>query len=119
MKITNSTKIDTDLIRTIAEAMGVDFKDVGEISIRDMKTTNGNNGECYSMTDGGGTFHLIKLAPWADMETLAHELRHVAQAQVLGPELCGALYEIEEELEGYEGNVFELDARAEAKDWAA
>lgn len=117
MNIKNTTSISNDLIKEIARSAGVDLSEDTTLEIEYRSASKGVN-------DGtnGGYFkylntHCIVIQPWAGTETLAHELRHLAQSQAFGWDELDAMYQIETELEGYEGNVFEVDAREFAKAW--
>ena len=122
MDIINNTKICDLLIKEIALSMGVDLKCEDKLYIEysaDLKggAKDDNLGTCQSTVLDGRNLHLIRLLPWSSTETLAHELRHVYQAQVYGADVLNVLYQDEMDSEGYEENVFEIDARETAKVW--
>lgn len=121
MDISNHTKISEDLIKAIAEVVGLDLREDGLLYIEYSTDLKGhameNLGSCQTVHVERPVY-LIKLVPWADTLTLVHEMRHAAQAQLIGVSEFNALYEMELESESYWYNVFEEDARDAEIQWS-
>ena len=123
MIILNTTKICDELIKDIALDMGVDMREAGVLEIEYIGEIKGsiqgdNQGEFFGHTFEGVTRYCIRLLPWASTETLAHELRHLAQCQQLeGFDNMVQVNKIETETMGYWDNILEVDAREAAKAW--
>lgn len=118
MIIRNTTKISEELIKAIALDVGLDLKGEGVLEIEYKVAikgicTDGNNGGFFKYAD----VYCIVLNPWVGCETLAHEMRHAAQCQAMGWDAMHEVYTIENEIEGYEGNVLEEDAREAGRRW--
>lgn len=118
MKINNTTKISLELIQAIAQDVGFNMKLEGTLEIEYRTAIKGGmkdelTGGFYKYLDT----YCIELNSDASTETLAHELRHAAQCQALGWEEMDAMYQVETEAHGYEGNIFEVDAREAGKRW--
>lgn len=110
MIVLNSTKYTESEILAVAAWVGMNVSENAVLSVEYGTSSKDNRGEFQGVNVEGRNVYLIKLKRNAAVTTLAHELRHAYQAQVLGIDVLTALYEIEEEIEGYEGNVFEVDA---------
>ena len=123
MKIINYTKISDELIKEVALSMGVDLKEESTLTIQysaavNMAVRGQDLGGYCSFNFMGDTHHVIELLPTSGTEILAHELRHLYQCQSFeGFDNMREAYRLEEELEGYDSNVFEVDAREAAKAW--
>lgn len=110
MIVLNSTKYTEQEILAGAARVGLDVSEDAVLSVDYGTSTEDNRGEFQGVNVEGRNVYLIKLKRDAAVTILDHELRHAYQAQALGIDVLTALYELEEQLEGYEGNVFELDA---------
>lgn len=123
MELQNETKISNELIKAVGESMGINWKAAGKLIIQYGEGVNGalsdasHNGTCQAAEVDGYMVAIVSINPWARTETLAHELRHVYQAQVMGADILNAVYSLELESEGHEMNVLEIDARESAKAW--
>jgi hypothetical protein len=119
MIIKNKTHVSEALIRAVAQDVGLDLSQAGTLEIEFIEgitskgVSQGNYGQFFQY----GDTYCVQLLPWASTETLAHELRHAYQAQAMGWNEMHEVYKIEEEIEGYEGNILEVDAKEAGKRW--
>lgn len=117
MKIVNKTHISLDLIKAVAQDVGLDLSGAGILEVEhhvdSNGISNGNLGQFFKY----GDVYCVQVLPWARTETLAHEMRHAAQCQAMGWDEMHEVYMIEEEMEGYDGNVLEVDAREAGARW--
>lgn len=122
MIIENKTHVSEELIKAIALDVGFDLK---EAAVLELEYSTGVNqglkddelGGFFSYVYEGMKHYVIKLAAISGTDTLAHELRHAYQSQVMGDEAMLAVYEIEDEAVGYWDNVLEVDAREAGLRW--
>jgi hypothetical protein len=115
MKVFNETSYTDRDLKAVAQWVGLDLDAHGTLIVEYMSSwidSEGkrHTGSCQSVNVEGKDIFLVKVARGASVGVLAHELRHAAQAQAMGVDIMVALYELEEQLEGYEGNIFEIDA---------
>jgi hypothetical protein len=114
MIIHNETSINTELIKAIALDAGIDLRDNNIVLYiqysSDLKGTmkDDNLGTCQNTIVSGKQVSLISILPWASTRTLAHEIRHAAQAYELGADVLNEIYSMEDD---YNSNVFEIDAK--------
>ncbi len=117
MKIINTTNICDELIKAIALDVGLDLNSdyVLEIEYSTVSKAvqDGTNGGFWSH---GNTLGIV-IRPDAPTRTLAHELRHAYQCQVMGKDIFDVIYDQEMELVGYQENVLEIDAREAGERW--
>lgn len=121
MIIVNNTSISIDLIKAIMVDAGIDLTVDYTLTFNVLEKSegmkSGNVGQCYSYEFEGVNKIFIDLRLEASTEILAHEIRHAYQTINLGIETLNDLYQMEQDLEGYDNNVFELDAVEFGKRW--
>jgi hypothetical protein len=116
MSIINLTNISNELVKAIALDVGLDLNACTLKLVLKSDSKGIKDGYGGLFTHEGETL-VIKLDPYSSTVSLAHELRHAAQSQILGKEAFKAVYEIENEIEGYTDNVLEVDAREAGDRW--
>lgn len=112
----NKTSICSELIKAIALDVGLDLN-ACTLIVEYRGKSHGVQDNFNGQFTHRGSALVVQVNPWANTSTLAHEMRHAYQSHVLGKASFIALYNIEMECEGYEGNVLEIDAREAGNRW--
>lgn len=122
MNIINTTKICNELIKAIAKDVGLDLSccnlEINYSTEIKGKVKDDTHGEITACLDEGMLDLYIEVHPTAKTSTLAHELRHGMQYQTIGVDILNEMYEAETEVEGYENNILEVDARDAGNRWS-
>jgi hypothetical protein len=112
MIIVNETNFSETSIKAVATWAGLDLSEGATLVIKRVLFNKPNmKGSFHAYQSEAGLVYVVELAAAGCAKVLAHELRHAAQCQALTLEVFNTLYDLEEQLEGYKLNVFEVDAR--------
>ena len=103
----NLSDIPDSTVKKIAKSMGINNSCKVLICVEESLDKAGD----FRFSDLYNTA-VIYLKKSDDTSTLVHELRHLWQLQTLGYETFDTINQMEESLEGYEKNIFEIDAFA-------
>lgn len=103
----NLSDIPDYTVKKIAKIMGINNSCKVLICVEDSLNKDGD----FRFSDVYNTA-IIYLRKSDDISTLVHELRHLWQLQTLGYETFDAINQMEESIEEYYNNVFEIDAFA-------
>ena len=122
MRIDNTTHICIELIKAIAMDVGLDLSEHAVLEIEystGIKQGLKDNtlGGFFSYVHGGVKHYVVQIAAIAGTDTLAHELRHAYQCQVMGDDLLIQVNHDELKAVGYLDNALEVDAREFALRW--